>query len=221
MLRARVEEAKANEALAAVELDRADLHATFDGVVDRIPHKAGSAVEDDELLTTISDTGEVFAYFSISEREYLELVKSSPDAEGRQVLLELADGTMFPYFGHIDAVGSELDPQTGTLAYRARFPNDHGTLKHGSSGKIVIETKLLGALLVPQKATFEVQGDVYAFILDADNVVHARKIRVKERLDDTFVIDAGIGRGERYVLEGIQQVKDGTSIEPRDPDRRG
>jgi len=221
MLRARVDEANATAARAGVELDRADLRATFDGVVDRIPHKAGSAVEDDELLTTVSDTSEVFAYFSISEPEYLELVRSSPGAEGRLVSLELADGSRFPYVGQIDAVGSEFDPQTGTLAYRARFPNKDGTLKHGSSGKVIIETTLRGAVLVPQQATFEVQGDVYAFVVDTDDVVHARKIHVKERLDDAFVVDAGLARGDRYVVEGIQQVKDGMRIAPRDPDRQG
>ena len=96
--------------------------------------------------------------------------------------------------------------------------NPEGLLKHGSSGKVVIETKLPGALLVPQAATFEVQGDVYVYALDKANVVHPRKLAVQHRLDHQFIIDGGLAPTDRFVLEGIQQLKDGMRIAPRDPD---
>jgi membrane fusion protein (multidrug efflux system) len=221
MLRAKVQEANALAERANVELERADIRAPFDGVVDRIPRKAGNAVAEDELLTTISDTREVFAYFAISEREYLELCKGEQGAQPRRVSLVLADGSTFAHEGAVDAVAGELDPETGTLAYRARFPNPEHTLKHGSSGKVVIESELQNAVLVPQSATFEVQGNVYVYAVDAKNVVHVKRLDIKQRLDDQFVVGGGLAAGDRYIVEGLQHVKDGITIDPRTPDRRG
>jgi membrane fusion protein (multidrug efflux system) len=221
MLKAKVQEARALAERANVELERADIRAPFDGVVDRIPRKAGNAVAEDELLTTISDTREVFAYFAISEREYLDLEKSKHGAEPRKVSLVLADGSTFGHEGTVDAVAGELDRETGTLSYRARFPNPEGTLKHGSSGKVVIDTALKGALLVPQRATFEVQGNVYIYAVDPQNVVHVKKLDVKQRFEDDFIVGSGLTAKDRFVLEGLQHVKDGMAIDPRKPDARG
>lgn len=221
MLRAKVQEANALAERANVELERADIKAPFDGVVDRIPRKAGNAVAEDELLTTISDTREVFAYFAISEREYLDLVKAAHGDRPRKVSLVLADGSTFPHEGTVDAIAGEIEPETGTLQYRARFPNPDQELKHGSSGKIVIESELKNAVLVPQKATFEVQGNVYVYAVDPQNVVHVKKLDVKQRLDDEFVIGSGLTANDRFVIEGLQHVKDGMAIEPRKPDVRG
>ncbi len=212
MMRAKVEQTQAAASRAAVELDYAKIKAPFAGVVDRVPHKAGSAIAEDELLTTITDTHEVFAYFAISEREYLAYLKSAPDARPRQVGLRLADGTMFAQTGTIDAVGGELDPETGTLTFRARFPNPDGVLKHGSSGSVVLQTELDDALLVPQKSTFDVQGDLYVYTLDAHDIAHARKIQVKARIDGAFVVASGLDHGERFVVEGAQQLRDGTTV---------
>ncbi|HSN27418.1 MAG TPA: efflux RND transporter periplasmic adaptor subunit, partial [Kofleriaceae bacterium] len=218
MLRAKVEEARALAQRATVELDRADIRAPFDGVVDRIPRKAGNMVTEYDLLTTISDNHEVFAYFSISEREYLDFVRAS-GARPRRVSLELADGSPFAQPGEVDAVAGELDPETGTLAYRARFANPDGLLKHGSSGKVVIEQELEGAIVVPQSETFEVQGNVFVFVVDAQHVVHLRKLDVQQRIADKFVVRSGVTAQDRLLVEGLQLVKDGMVIEPRTPDR--
>ncbi len=209
MLRAKLEEAKANAERAAAELAHAQITAPFEGMVNRIPRKAGSAVGEDELLTTLTDTREVHAYFRVTEREYLEFLGAGdPDA----IALRLADGRAFPTEGVIDAVASELDRETGSLAYRARFPNPEGILKHGSSGKVIVRRALANALLVPQRATFDVQGDVYAYVVDDKNVARARKLVVKARHGDAFVIERGLASGERFVLEGVQKVKDGMTI---------
>lgn len=217
MLRARLDEAKAAASRTAVELDRATIRAPFDGRVNRIPFKAGSSIDENAQLTTIGDTHEMLAYFSIAEREYLELFNAESDASQRTVRLKLADGSTFTEQGTIDSVGSEIDAATGTIAYRARFANPAALLKHGSSAKVVLEEKLLAALVVPQKSTFEVQGDVYLYAVDENNMVHARKIIVKERLDDVFVIDSGVRASDRFVLEGIQKIKDGVRIDVRTP----
>lgn len=217
-LRAKVEEAKAATGRTAVELDRAEIRAPFDGVINRLPYKVGSAIDESSLLTTISDASEALAYFAIAEREYLELLKSSA-AGPRTVGLLTADGSTFPHTGTIDAVGSEIDAATGTITYRARFPNPDGILKHGSSAKVVLAKTLRSATVVPQKATFEVQGDVYMYTLDEKNTVHARKIIVKERTDGEYIIERGVGANERFVLEGLQKLEDGVRVEPRTPPR--
>ncbi len=211
-MRARLAQAKAAQARAGVELDRAVISAPFDGVVDRVPHKTGSTIDEDDLLTTISDTREVLAYFAISEREYLQFLQVPAGQRPKQVSLELADETRFPAPGEIDAVGSEIDRDTGTLTYRARFPNPDGVLKHGSSGTIVVETELQNAILVPQRSTYEIQGDQYVFVVAQDSTVHARKIGIKARLEDTFAVDSGLGPGDRFVVEGVQKLKDGMKI---------
>ncbi|MDX2091546.1 MAG: efflux RND transporter periplasmic adaptor subunit [Kofleriaceae bacterium] len=214
--KARVEEAKAAVGRTKVELGRAQIRAPFDGVVDLIRHKTGAMIEDDALLTTVSDPREVVAYFAISEREYLEYARES-ERQTPVVQLALADGTMFPHEGAIDAVGGEIDTATGTLVYRARFPNPQGTLKHGSSGKVVLKTKVRGAVLVPQRSTFETQGNIYAYVVDTGNIARIRKLDVKHAHGDAFVIGGGLAPGERFVLEGIQQLKDGAAVEPLAP----
>lgn len=217
ILSARLAKAKAAEARARVELDRARLRAPFDGVVNSLPFKAGSAIGADELLTTVTDTTEVLAYFSISEREYLELSRDRRGDGPRSATLVLADGTTFEQRGTIDAVGGELDADNGTLVYRARFPNPDGLLKHGASGKVILESRLHDALVIPQKSTFEVQGNVYVYVVAHDRTVHARKIAIGSRLEDTFVVASGLERGERFVVEGIQQLEEGMQIEPQQP----
>jgi membrane fusion protein (multidrug efflux system) len=213
MLRAKVKQAKASTTRVAYELDRAVVTAPFAGVNNRIPRKAGTVVEDNELLTTITDSHEVLAYFALAEREYLRY-RTQDDAP-TNVKLVLADNSAFPHEGRIDSIASELDPQTGTIAFRARFPNDEGMLKHGSSGKVVLTSTLHHALVVPQKSTFEVQGDIYIYVVDAKNIVHARKLTVKERVGDVFVIDDGVTTNDRYVVEGAQKLRDGLAVRVR------
>jgi membrane fusion protein (multidrug efflux system) len=217
MVRAKLAQTRAAQARSGVELDYACIRAPFDGVVHRVPRKAGSAIAEDELLTTISDTREVFAYFSISEREYLSYLRSAQGTRPRTVSLELADGSAFDHVGEIDATDSEIDSQTGTLTYRARFPNPDGVLKHGSTAKVVLATQLHDALVIPQKATFEIQGDTYVYAVDSHNIVHARKITVRARLADSFAIESGLTKADRIVLEGVQKLREGLEIEVQPP----
>lgn len=215
-LLARVEESKANGNQMAISLTYAKVRAPFDGVVNRIPHKVGSVVSEDDLLTTITDTSEVLVYFRVSEREYLEYA-SAPDERSKDISLKLVDGTAYPSRGAIDAVESEVSRETGNLAFRARFPNPDRLLRHGSSAKVVVRTSLQGALLVPQKSTFEVQGRIFVYSLDAENTTRAREIVSKQRVGDSFVVASGLTVQDRFILEGVQKVKEGTRIDPIPP----
>jgi membrane fusion protein (multidrug efflux system) len=212
-LKAKLDESKAITSQASINLTYAKVRAPFDGVVNRIPRKAGSVVDEDDLLTTITDTSEVYVYFRVSEREYLEYTSSKPQHHPKQVSLKLADGSIYDRPGVIDAVESEFNKETGNLAFRARFPNPSGTLKHGSSGKVVIKTDLKQALVVPQKSTFEVQGRLYVYVVDAQNRAKAQEIVPQLRLKDTFVVGAGLTPQDRFIVEGIQKVKEGLKID--------
>ena len=211
-LLARVEESKANGNQLAISLTYAKVRAPFEGVVNRIPRKVGSVVSEDDLLTTIADTSEVFVYFRVSEREYLEYAAGAPEHRSKEISLRLADGSLHPGRGVIDAVENEVSRETGNLAFRARFPNPAGTLRHGSSGKVVVRTSLQSALLVPQKSTFEVQGHLFVYSVDADNTTRAKEIVSKQRVGDSFVVASGLGPQDRFILDGVQKVKEGMQI---------
>jgi len=211
-LEAKLAELKAGARRAKVRMGYARIEAPFSGTINRIPKKAGSAVGEEELLTTIADTSQVYAYFRLSERDYLQQ-KSALEVGERTVRLRLADGSVLAEPGVIDAVANEFDPETGTLALRARFENENGMVKHGSSAKIVLETTIPDAILVPQASTFEVQGDLFVYVVEQNNVVHARKIVPKARLDHHFVVESGLTADEQFVVEGAQKLRDGDVID--------
>jgi RND family efflux transporter MFP subunit len=217
-LAAKLEEARASEDQAAIDLSYAEVRAPFAGFVNRLPKKAGSLVADGDLLTTITDASEVFAYFRVPEREYLRYVATDDDGRSKDVAFLLADGTRLAGAGVIDALETEVDPATGTIAFRARFPNPDNVLKHGSTGKVVVTTVVNDAITVPQKSTFEVQDHLYVYVVDADGTARARKIVPKLRLDGAFVIDSGLDPHERFVVEGVQKLKDGTRVAVRSGD---
>jgi membrane fusion protein (multidrug efflux system) len=214
-LTARLEEATAHEGQAAINLSYGQLRAPFDGVVNRIPRKVGSVVAEDELLTTMTNTKEVFVYFQVSEQEYLEYVAMKEADRPSAVSLKLANGAVYPGPGRIDAVETEIDRDTGNIAFRARFPNEQSVLKHGASGKVVISAALGDALVVPQRSTFEIQENLYVFKVDERDTVHATRIVTRGRYKDAFVIESGLTARDRYVVEGIQKVKEGDRITPR------
>lgn len=212
-IHARIEQAKAQEASANLKLSFADIRAPFNGTIDRIPKKAGSLIEAGDLLTTIADDSQVFAYFNLSEREYLDYVLSS-DKESSEIQLILANNTLYTYKGKVEAVAGRIDNRTGNVFFRARFANPDGLLKHGSSGKIRLSKPIKGALMIPQKSTFEIQDNLYVFVVDKNNIARLRKIVPSLRLPQSFIIKSGLSPQDKIVYEGIQKIKDGDIITP-------
>jgi membrane fusion protein (multidrug efflux system) len=215
---ARVTEARAGEAAARLNLGYTLVRAPFDGIIDRIPLKRGSIVEEGTLLTTVSDLHEVYAYFNVGEGEYLQYIKARqqhPDQHSDSVRLTLADGSAYPLPGHIETTESEFDPSTGSLAFRARFANPQRMLKHGASGRIRLTTTLPKALLLPQKSVFEIQDKNYVYVVDPQGVVHMRNFVPQTRTGDFYVVKQGLKAGERVVHEGASSLKDKQRISPR------
>jgi len=217
-----VAEARARQSTARLNVGYTLVRAPFDGVINRIPLKVGSLIEETTLLTTVSDLTQVFAYFEIPENEYLTFVKlrqNHPEqSRSDTVALVLADGSRYPYPGYIETSEGEIDENTGSIAFRARFDNPQRLLKHGATGRVRLTNVVAEALLVPQKAVFEVQDKSYVYLLDSNNVAHTRSFVPGTRTGDDYVVKSGLQRGDRVVYEGMQQVKDGQKVVPRKAD---
>ena len=212
-LRAKVEEAQANKEQVALHLSYAQIRAPYDGVINRIPHKMGSLVEAGDILTSISDNREVFAYFNLSEIDYLNYI-SSGENKIKTVSLKLANNQIYPYKGKIEIIESEFDPETGNIAFRARFPNPDGILRHGASGKVIITKYIKEALIIPQKSTFEIQDKLYVFVVDKDNKLKQRNIIPRMRFTDFYAVESGLSKDEKIIFEGVENAKDGMTIKP-------
>lgn len=212
-LQANVEEAKAQVSNSELQLSFAEIKAPFTGVLNRIPNKVGSLVEDGTLLTTLSDNREVFAYFNVSERDYLDIASNGNVENKKPVSLSLANGSAHKFKGVIETVEGEVDRSTGNIAFRARFPNPDGLVKHGSTGSVKLTTSIGQAILVPQKSTFEIQDNVYVYVVDDENKVHLRSFKPKLRLPHFYVVESGLSIRDKIVYEGIQRVKEGDQIQ--------
>jgi membrane fusion protein, multidrug efflux system len=215
---ARIEEARSAQTNATIHMARTRIRAPFDGVINRIPYKAGSLIDEGTLLTSVSDTRQVYVYFNVSENEYLEYTKARKLNEGNQngiVELDLADGSPFSEKGRIQTMEGEFDSGTGSIAFRAQFPNPGQLLKHGSSGTVRLTNTVDDALLVPQKAVFEIQDQSYVYLVDKNNQVKMTSFKPKARFANFYLVQSGLKTGDRIVYEGIQSLKDGAKINPQ------
>ncbi|MDQ3276971.1 MAG: efflux RND transporter periplasmic adaptor subunit [Bacteroidota bacterium] len=214
MAKAKLERARAEVALARVHLAFTEIRAPFDGTIDRIPLKLGSLIDEGELLTRLSDNSQMFAYFNVSEPEYLNYKTDPSGGVHKPIGLLLANNQPLPYKGMVETIESEFDPETGNIAFRARFPNPDRLLKHGETGKVQMTIPLHGALIIPQKATYEIQDKQYVFVVNKKNEVKSRLITISNVLPDLYVIGSGLSKDDHILLEGIQKVKDDDKIEP-------
>jgi RND family efflux transporter MFP subunit len=212
---AKIEEAKSDEANALLNLSFTEIKAPFDGIINRIPNKIGSLIDEGTLLTSISDNKEVFAYFNVSEKEYLDFTSIKASEEKNQVSLVLANNQLHKQKGFVETVDGEFDKNTGNIAFRARFSNPEGVLKHGSSGKVRLRNELKNAMIISQKSTFEIQEINYVFVVDKDNVVHMKNFVPKFRLPSLYVVESGLLPTDKIIYEGIQRVKEGDKIIPQ------
>ncbi|MFT3679377.1 MAG: efflux RND transporter periplasmic adaptor subunit [Ferruginibacter sp.] len=210
---AKLDEAKAEMALAKLHLSFTEIKAPYDGVIDRIPLKLGSLIDEGALLTTLSDNKSVFAYFNVPESEYLNFKAQGDTGNAKTVSLLLANNQVHKYKGVVETIEGQFDNETGNIAFRAKFPNTDMLLKHGETGKVLMTVPLRHALVIPQKATYELQDKVYLFVIDKDNKVQSRTVTVKNRFPDIYVVDDNdLNEGDKILLEGVQKVKDGDKI---------
>jgi membrane fusion protein (multidrug efflux system) len=213
-IQAKMEEAASSISLAKLNLSFTEVRAPFGGVINRIPNKRGSLVEEGTLLTTISNNNEVFAYFNMSESDYLNYVTADDRQDFKTVDLLLANNTLYDYRGSVEVSESEFDASSGNIAFRARFPNPKALLKHGGNGKIIVTKPLKNAMLVPLRSTFEIQDKVFVFTIDKKNTIRQKPIVPKMRIPHFYVVETGLTKDETILYEGVENVKDGDQVKP-------
>lgn len=209
---AKLQEANAEVALAKLHLSFTEIRAPFDGTIDRIPEKLGSLIDEGELLTSLSDNSQMFAYFNVSEPEYLQYQTDVKDRADNKVNLVLANGDSFKHKGNVEVIESEFDNETGNIAFRARFPNSEKLLRNGETGQVQMLVPLKNAIVIPQKATYEIQDKKYVFVVDKNNNVSSKEITITGEIPDLYVISSGIDTNDKILLEGVQKVKENDRI---------
>jgi membrane fusion protein (multidrug efflux system) len=216
--KAKLSRAKANATLAQAELNFATVKAPFDGIIDRFLDQQGSLVEQGDTLTSLSDNTLMWVYFNVPEASYLDYMTEVKQHEkDLKIELKLANGKKFAEIGTIGAIEADFNNQTGNIPFRADFPNPDGLLRHGQTGTILLGRALKDAIVIPQRATFQVLAKRYVYVVDNDKVAHQRTIEVEEdELDDLFVVKSGLRVDEKFILDGIRQVRDGEKVEFED-----
>ncbi len=221
---AGLSQAKAAVVNARKNLSYARVVAPCSGVVGSIPNREGAlASPSGQALTTISDNSQVYAYFSLDEKQILELTENgakSFEVAIRQmpaVKLRLSDGTIYGRTGKVSTVSGVLNQTTGTAQVRALFPNSNGMLRSGSTGEVLIPATTQSVILIPQKATYEVQDQKYVYLVGDGNKAVAQPISVLPENDgQSFVVTGGLKVGDVIVAEGVgTSVKEGVVIQAK------
>jgi membrane fusion protein (multidrug efflux system) len=231
--KANISIAKANVAQnrSAVEAAQINVNYTLikapvSGYIGRLPKKQGSLISqnDPEALTKLSDTKEVYAYFSLGENDFINFktnykgntindkLKNLPP-----VSLVLSDNSIYSQKGKIDMVDGQFDKTTGAITLRAKFPNANGLLRSGNTGKVKISIQHDNSIVIPQDATIEIQDKLYVFLVDKKNSVVRQPIQISGKSGTNYLIKEGIKTGDRIVLKGFENLPDGAIIIPENP----
>jgi RND family efflux transporter MFP subunit len=222
--KAQVSQAEAAGNNAGINLGYTLLKAPVDGFIGRIPYKIGSLVGKGEAqpLTVLSDIKEVYAYFSMSENDFLrwsekaagktinEKIQGMPEVE-----LQLADNTLYSSKGKVQLMEGQFDKTMGTVSFRAVFPNATGLLRTGSTGKVRIPQSNSAILPVPQTATYELQDKVFVFIVGDSNKVSSQPLHIVGKTTGWWLVDKGVKPGDRIVYAGMDRLQDGAVINPQ------
>ena len=225
-------QAKATLAQAEAQLINAKNNLSYtqvtspsDGVVGTIPYRVGSLVSASIAtpLTTVADLSEMYAYFSMTERQLLSMIREGGTMKEildkmPDVQLQLIDGTMYADSGRVETISGVIDQTTGSVNMRALFPNKHNILRSGGTGNVVFPNPLHDVVMIPQSATTEIQDKRFVFVLQADNTLKNTEIKVFT-LDDGkyFYVTEGLKKGDKIAIEGVQSLKDGQAVTPITP----
>ncbi len=219
-----LEQAKASLANARTNLGYTNVTSPVNGVVGALPYRLGSLVNSSTPmpLTTVSNITNVYAYFSLNEKQLLEFSRkytgNTLAAKIKQlppVVLKLADGSEYPEKGHVETIGGLLNAETGSASFRASFPNPLGLLRSGGSALVGIPTVVTDAVLVPQRSTFELQGKRFVYVVNEKNQVISNEITIApQAARQYFVVTTGLKAGDKVVYESTGTLTDSTIIKP-------
>jgi|SRR5690606_7516806 len=214
------QQAQANYSGIQANINFGVVRSPISGIVGAINFREGSLVgpSDPTPITTVSETGEVYAYFSMNEREYLDFLSETEGTNVKEKLknipevdLIMANDEIYPEKGKIQTVTGQINPQTGTIQFRASFANKDGLLSNGNSGIIRIPKSYKNAVIIPESATFEQQGLVYVYTVEKDTA-RATKVEIIDRAHNFALIKSGVKSGDKVIAEGTGKVKSGTPV---------
>lgn len=213
LAKAKLDKAKAELELAKVHLGFTQIKAPFNGIMDHFQVRLGSLVNEGDLLTTLSDNSKMWVYFNVPEAEYLDYKSHINKDSLLKVSLLMANNQLFKYKGVVETIEADFNNETGNIAFRATFSNPDALLRHGETGNVLVTVPLKNALIIPQKATFEILEKRYVFVVGKDHIVKQKEITIASEMPDLYVIKSGLTENEKILLEGIRKVKDGDKIE--------
>lgn len=208
---------------ASATSDYAVIRAPISGVVGKINHRVGSLVGPTDMLpiTTVSDTRELYAYFSMNESEYMTFLS---ELEGKNVTeklkniplveLILPNGQIYNQKGKVSAVTGQINPQTGSIQFRVSFPNDEGLLTNGNSGKVKIPRQFNNAIVIPESSTTEQQGLIYVYKV-VNDTAKSTVINVIDRVNNIVLVESGVQVGDKIVATGLSNLKNNTPVQPQ------
>lgn len=215
LAKAKLDKAQAELALAKAHLSFTQIRAPFDGILDKFNVRLGSLLDEGELLTTLADNSKMWVYFNVPEAEYLDYTSRDKKGNNATVFLEMANHEIFDQKGIVETIEADFNNETGNIAFRATFPNPKRILRHGETGNILMPVSLKKAVLIPQKATFDVLDKKFVYVVDANNVLKARQITVAQEMPHVYVIASGISSQDKILAEGLGKVKNNERIKYR------
>ena len=219
--------AKATLASAKEQLSFCFVKSPAAGVIASLPYKVGAMVSASSVpaLTTVSNISSMEVYFSMTEKDMLELSKTAGGTQAAinsipSVRLQLADGTVYGHEGKVTKASGVIDASTGSVQLIAHFPNPERLLKSGGSGSIIISKNDNSAMIIPQSCVSEVQDKKFVYVLGKDNKVKYTEITVDPQTDGlNFIVRSGLKPGDKYVTNGITKLSDGMEIVPITPEQ--
>ena len=223
--KANLAQAKANYSSVSASIAYGTIRSQVDGYVGAINYREGALVSpaDPTPLTTVSDISKVYAFFSLNESEYLDFLQN---AEGKNleeklanyaaINLVLANGSTYAEKGKIETSTGQVNKNTGTVSLRAVFNNPNQLLSNGNSGKIQIPTIYEDAIVIPQQATYEQQGNIMLFKVAEGNTVETSIIKVKAIVDNLYVVASGVDLKDKIVTTGVGKLRNGAAITPQE-----
>ncbi len=231
---ANLKQASAEVANAQIELGYTTIKAPVSGYIGRIRKRIGNLVKpgDPDPITVLTGVDEIYVYFSVNESEFSKLQETDPSVKdtvskdrrreiGQKVSLILPDGTRYREDGFIDATSGQVNKTTGTVTLRASFPNNDNILRSGNTVTVVRHDTKKGRVLIPRKATFELQAKTFVQKVTKDSLVKRQLIEIEmEAPNNQYIVSAGLKNGDRILVEGLDKVSDSTKIRalPYKPD---
>ena len=219
--RAEVSAANARVIQAELELSYCDIYSPINGMIGFLQVDEGNLVgrTDATLLATVSASDPLLVNFSVSEIEYLKLTDPETAGDRAGALrfdLLLSDESVHPHQGTFRVLDRVVDPTTGTMKVEAMFPNPGSYLRPGQFARVrVAVSEQENALLIPQRAIQELQGAKTVMVVDQENKVAVRTIRLGDKVDRDVVVLDGLNPGERVIVEGMQKVRPGGQVNPQ------